>query len=647
MNALQTWIQSPLAAALGKTLFHFLWEGAALAGLLAAALFACRRASAPFRYALATLALWSMLAAFGVTLAVLFPHAAGRLPARFPAPVLAFPSAPAMPPLPPAPSQDRLAWAAPFWLAGVLALSLYRLGSWMAARRLRRAGICAAPPEWVARVADLARQLGVSRPVLLLESCLAEVPMVIGYVRPAILTPLGMLAGMAPAQVEAILLHELAHIRRADYLFNLVQSAIEGLLFYHPAVWWVSGLVRAEREHCCDDVAVAGNGDAHAYALALATLEQNRWGAPAAGLAATGGNLANRIRRLLAPPEGPRLAGLPLLFTGILTAALVLVPVWHARLARAQSPAAGPPKLLAQAQAATTDPLPASHAGPARAQSPAAGPTKLLAQAQVPPPQPAPDSPYTRWLNEDVAYIITPQERAAFLSLTSNADRELFIAQFWQRRDPTPGTSRNEFMEEHYRRIQYANNHFADSRPGWRTDRGRIYIMFGPPDERDEHPSGGTYERPPAEGGGITTTFPFEDWRYRFIEGIGNDVVMEFVDQTGSGEYRMTRDPSEKVVGAVGPTSEPPAVVIRRGPALPVLVAGQANRPGIYPVGSLKELIEKAGLTPSADPKNARITHILPNGEYEREAVDLQAILDGTASDVQLRSGDVVTIPTR
>ena len=156
------------------------------------------------------------------------------------------------------------------------------------------------------------------------------------------------------------------------------------------------------------------------------------------------------------------------------------------------------------------------------------------------------ETPYRKWLNEDVAYIITDEERAAFKRLQNDEEREQFIENFWLRRDPTPDTIENEFKEEHYRRIAYANEHFASGIPGWKADRGRIYITFGPPDERDEHPTGGTYERPPEEGGGETTTFPFEDWRYRYIEGIGNDVIIEFVDPTMTGEYHMTMDPSEK-----------------------------------------------------------------------------------------------------
>jgi GWxTD domain-containing protein len=156
------------------------------------------------------------------------------------------------------------------------------------------------------------------------------------------------------------------------------------------------------------------------------------------------------------------------------------------------------------------------------------------------------DSQYKKWLNEDVIYIITPEERSAFVHLQTNEEREQFIEQFWQRRNPDPDTAENTFKEEHYRRIAYTNEHYASGIPGWKTDRGRIYIMWGAPDEIDSHPSGGTYDRPSTEGGGTTSTYPFEDWRYRYLEGIGEDVNIEFVDPTMTGEFHLTMDPSEK-----------------------------------------------------------------------------------------------------
>lgn len=153
---------------------------------------------------------------------------------------------------------------------------------------------------------------------------------------------------------------------------------------------------------------------------------------------------------------------------------------------------------------------------------------------------------YKKWLDEDVRWIITDEERSAFKQLSNDEERDQFIEAFWQRRDPTPDTVENEFKEEHYRRIAYANEHFPAGIPGWKTDRGRIYITYGPPDEIESHPSGGTYERPMEEGGGSTSTFPFEQWRYRYIEDIGQEVIIEFVDTCQCGDYHMTIDRSEK-----------------------------------------------------------------------------------------------------
>jgi len=156
------------------------------------------------------------------------------------------------------------------------------------------------------------------------------------------------------------------------------------------------------------------------------------------------------------------------------------------------------------------------------------------------------DNSFKTWLNEDVIYIISPEERTAFLQLETNEEREQFIEQFWLRRSSNPDMPDNDFKEEHYRRIAYTNEHYASGIPGWKTDRGRIYIIWGAPDEIESHPTGGTYDRPMEEGGGSTTTYPWERWRYRYLEGIQENVELEFVDPSGSGEYHLTMDPSEK-----------------------------------------------------------------------------------------------------
>jgi len=153
---------------------------------------------------------------------------------------------------------------------------------------------------------------------------------------------------------------------------------------------------------------------------------------------------------------------------------------------------------------------------------------------------------FEKWLDEDVVYIITREEKETFQKLTTDEEREQFIEQFWFRRDPDLSTAANEFKEEHYRRIAYVNERYESGEPGWKTDRGRIYIIHGPPDQIEPHPTGGPYERPLWEGGGTTVTFPYEVWRYHHIDGVGDDVLIEFVDPSYSGEYRIARSPDDK-----------------------------------------------------------------------------------------------------
>jgi len=503
LAALRLWGGTPVAHALGRALLHFLWEGAAIAALLGALLALARSARA--RYGLAVAAMLALPLVFGITWLLCIP--AGRLPSvpnpafayRFPGPLPDGNSLPAHPP------SDRLYWLAPLWIAGVLVCYASSLAAWLAAQRLRRRGVCTAPEFWQERLRAMAARLRVSRPVLLLESCLTEIPVTFGWLRPVILLPIGFLSGLPPEQVEAILLHELAHIRRFDYAVNLLASFVEGLLFYHPAVWWISRVVRAERENCCDDLVVSEHPDARAYAAALARLEQKRSLAREALLAANGGNLMKRIRRLLDQPERPRSAAAPAFAIGLLLLAVAAAFAWTPM-----------PKPAPQAPAAQPQPAPQ----PKRSNdvtSTATGQER--------------STPYRKWLNEDVAYIITDAERAAFKNLQTDAEREQFIEQFWKRRDPTPDTERNEFKEEHYRRIAYANEHFSAGIPGWKTDRGRIYITYGPPDEIEDHHA-------------ETARAPYQLWRYRYIEGIGQNVVVQFTDPNRNGEYRMDNAPA-------------------------------------------------------------------------------------------------------
>jgi beta-lactamase regulating signal transducer with metallopeptidase domain len=298
--------------ALGWALFHFLWQGALVAALLAAFRVALARRSPALRYAVACGALVLMLVlpvATGLSLArrgsPAFPIGTGpAAAANHGAIETAATTAPAgAEAFLPASLESRLEalrpWALLVWFAGVLLLSLRFLGGFRAANRMKRRGTRPASQEWQAKLEALADRLSITRPVRLLESALVNVPTAIGAISPAILIPASVFTGLPARGIEAILAHELAHVRRHDYLVNLLQTVVETLLFYHPAVWWVSARVRIEREECCDDLAIAATGDARSYARALVRLEEMRGRAPSLAVAAAGGNLWNRVVRLL------------------------------------------------------------------------------------------------------------------------------------------------------------------------------------------------------------------------------------------------------------------------------------------------------------------------------------------------------------
>jgi GWxTD domain-containing protein len=581
MNALALWVHTPAAQAVGWALIHFLWEGAALAAVLAAALFLLLPSSARARYAAACLTLFAMPLAFAITLLVLLPsHTETVTAVHLPNPMARLSAVPAFLPAPtPRTFRDFLPWLAPAWFLGVAFFYARGLTAWFAARRLSYRGICAPPPAWQDRLTQLCARLRLSRPVRLLESCFTDVPVLVGYLRPVILMPLGCLTNLPAGQIECILIHELAHIRRHDYLVNLLQGFVEGLLFYHPAVWWASRIAREERENCSDDCVVALTGDARVYAATLAALEHRRALAFEATVAATGGSLMKRIRRLLTSPQPAQPTATPAFAAGLLLVTFAAaLAAWPAKPPARQSiPAVALEARLLESQTVEpqSSPLPSALQESQGARQRATSFLVLLnpfaqSSTQAPPAQRKGGdgtvqqplaTPYQKWLNEDVVYIITDEERAAFHRLQADEERETFIEQFWLRRDPTPGTLENEFREEHYRRIAYANERFASRIPGWKTDRGRIYITYGPPDEIDDHSSGGTYQRPAEEGGGTTSTFPFQQWRYRYIEGIGSNVIIEFIDPTMTGEFRMTMDPAEKdalrYVRAAQPAGQP------------------------------------------------------------------------------------------
>jgi beta-lactamase regulating signal transducer with metallopeptidase domain len=334
MSAIDLLLQQPAVEAVGWALLQFIWQGALVGILTALALFALRRSAADVRYVVSAIGLSLML-----TMPVMTAVQTWRTLEEAHASLSAGPARPAAAtaarespdiaaaretapvtrervrsnaPQPSSPSAvasaaaalDRpnslwLAVTVIVWLGGVAALSLRLLMGWLLVRRMTRRGTSPVPVEWQAVLSRLARQLHVTRPIQLLRSVLVDVPTVIGWLRPVVLLPSSALAGLAPQQLEAILAHELAHIRRHDYLVNLLQTLVETLLFYHPAVWWLSHRIRVERENCCDDLAVDLCGDPYAYARALADLEQMRGGEGRLVLAATGGSLVHRVRRVL------------------------------------------------------------------------------------------------------------------------------------------------------------------------------------------------------------------------------------------------------------------------------------------------------------------------------------------------------------
>ncbi|HYN09853.1 MAG TPA: TonB family protein [Vicinamibacterales bacterium] len=317
---------SDLVRAIGFALLDFVWQGAAIGVVTALLLVVLRRATAQWRYGVACFGLAMMAIAPVATTAAYLRETAGdarststaasdvRGPGAIQTPgqegmTAAGPDArPAF--LSVQWLEPRLPFVVLIWTSGVAVLALHLLCGWFGLRRIRAQAIALGVERWPAVVRHTARRLGLTRLRLFVSSRVA-VPAVIGFFRPAIVVPASALAGLTPAHLDAILLHELAHIRRGDYLVNVVQCVVEILLFYHPAVWWVSTQIRREREHCCDDVASSLCVDRLTYARALTSLEELRMRTPRLAVGADGGELLNRIRRLIAPQSvtGPRVSG--------------------------------------------------------------------------------------------------------------------------------------------------------------------------------------------------------------------------------------------------------------------------------------------------------------------------------------------------
>ena len=324
MSAIEHLLREPAAQVLGWALLHFVWQGALIGGFTALVLAGLRRSAADVRYVVSTIGLSLMLTLPAVTAVQLWraaPTGVEFSPATIRTPATSF-----APPIRveemavPAVSrtlegtarktdESRSIRIEPWlpmlvfaWVSGVVLLSLRLMSGWLWVQRMKSHGATPAAAAWQDLGARLSRRLHIVRHVRLLESTMVEVPTVIGWMKPVILLPASALSGLTPHQLEAILAHELAHVRRHDYLVNLLQTLVETLLFYHPAVWWLSRRIRAERENCCDDLAVSLCGDPYTYAKALADLEELRGASRHLVMAASGGSLVHRVRRLLGAP---------------------------------------------------------------------------------------------------------------------------------------------------------------------------------------------------------------------------------------------------------------------------------------------------------------------------------------------------------
>ena len=303
MNTIGVLAREPWVRRLGWALIHFIWQGALIAVLYAIARYRVCRPQA--RYLLACFALLAMTAAPIATF--VWDGPSGSVPAHATvshassAPASEWSTTPLAPAVPARYSllDEIMPWLVTMWFVGAAGFWLRLAGGWMVTTRMRSTSVRSASPKWQWTLHELSVRIRISRPVRLLTSARVAVPTVVGWLRPVILMPVGALAGLPFEHIEALLAHELAHIRRHDYVVNILQSIAEATLFYHPAVWWISNQARNEREECCDDVAVSITGDAVAYAEALARLETCRPALLSPALAASGGSLEGRIARVL------------------------------------------------------------------------------------------------------------------------------------------------------------------------------------------------------------------------------------------------------------------------------------------------------------------------------------------------------------
>ena len=426
MTLLTDWISPALLRTLALSLLHFVWQGVAIAALAYVALSVCRNAST--RYAIAVAAMIAMLISPVASFLVLHTQVTAVMPSTAAATIQPPADQPAVAPLKTvshSPTQ-RESSALPLillveaWFAGVLLLSLRSIGGFVQIERLRRRKLTCVPDDILELCLDLQDRMGIARIIRYCQSIHVDVPLVAGWLRPVLLLPISAITGLTQPQLEAVIAHELAHIRRYDAFVNVFQVAVETLLFYHPAVWWLGKRIRTEREHCCDDAAVALCGSPFVYARALARLAENRQ-SPKFAMALDGSPLVARVARLLGSSRSPEAFRAANLSVGVLCLSVALFAgsafVGSVRILRAQTPPAAPAAPSAAIASARPAPAPAPvapsdaiivrpseptapvvpDAAPVPSIAPVAAP--VVEHAPVPVPAPQADSPKQSYID--------------------------------------------------------------------------------------------------------------------------------------------------------------------------------------------------------------------------------------------------------
>ncbi len=426
MNTMQL-LTGPVAQAIGWALLHLLWQAGIIAGILAATLALMSRSSARARYAVSCAALALVFALFvGTAYRAYDPSVAPVRPAAAtPAPEEEKISLAQVPVIIAAvateswrerlmsfvmTARQSLPSVVAIWLLGVVVLSSRLLVSWIRARRLATHGSVDASAQWQAAAARLSDALGLKRAVRLLESAAVEVPSVIGSLKPVILLPASTLTGLTPAQIEMILAHELAHIRRHDFLVNLLQAVVETLMFYHPAVWWMSRRVRIERENCCDDLAVAVCGNPIQYARALTRLEELRSASMTVVVAANGGSLLDRVRRIAttrAESTGVSSRWAAAVFALTIVAVALALPSLPVFADKEEKPAKAEKAKPAQASVEVVEPAHAAAAAKADAEAAEGEAAEAETEIYTPEPPEAEDDE-----DEPIVVAVTPAPMA-------------------------------------------------------------------------------------------------------------------------------------------------------------------------------------------------------------------------------------------